>query len=117
MKDRRGASRKYLRDRGAKADLESIGAERFAAAYDAAMLALKGDPRFTGLTKIRAEMAREAALRGTGFPFAPFTLSRKCGAEDRQMLTAIDETMPLAIKAARRADRKNRKSDDHADAH
>ena len=79
------------------------------AAYDRAMVALKGDQRFTGLDKTRRHLAHEAALDATGWmPGAqragvtrPLILPRQLGRLSEEFLRMCEEGLVRARAAAK----------------
>lgn len=72
-------------------------------AYLAALMEVKKDRRLIGLDKFRHQLAREAALRATGYPQRPLILKRSLGHGDADSQRVGEEILAQAIKAAEKA--------------
>jgi hypothetical protein len=93
-----------MRKKSPEKHIEEIGEKKYWLAHDHAMMVIRlNAPKLVGLSKIRDAMAKEAALRATGFGDRPFTLPKSCGEPNGDIYTIIEAIMPAAIEAARAA--------------
>ena len=79
--------------------IQKIGAWRYTQAYAWARFAVRQDQHLVGLNKIRTAIAKEAALRATGYPFRPFIL-RGCGRVDEDIQRIAEQALDRATACA-----------------
>jgi len=77
-----------------------VGTRTFNHAYALARFAVKQDRHFVGLDKIRTVIAREAALRATGYPPRPLILPRNAGRGDQQLQQIAEMLLDYATNYA-----------------
>lgn len=85
--------------------IKKVGNAAYARAFVYARVAVRQDDHLIGLDKIREAIAREAALRATGYPHRPFILPRNAGRADPGIQLIAEQALARATAYARYATR------------
>src|SRR5215471_8833994 len=80
--------------------ITKVGPRKYAHALALARFSVRQDSRLTGLDKIRNAIAKEAALRATGYMRRPFIIPRNAGRADQDIQNIADELLEKAAMFA-----------------
>ena len=85
----------------AQQHIQRVGARTYNHAYALARFSVRQDRRLVGLDKIRTAIAKEAALRATGFAARPFLLPHNAGRADQDIQQIAEQALDRAALYAR----------------
>jgi len=84
-----------------KKHIKEYGELKFHKALIIANMTVREDARFVGLDKIRGQIAFQAALQATGYPYRALKISKDCGDMFEAVQRAADDVFAKAIAAAK----------------